>query len=276
MHIYHDANKHLPTGGETKGGIRYLMGWPARIMPHIDEGNRRAAVDAIVAKAMYVVQPWRLLASPHLGDNALYSDSIPLFRCPSSELGPLSPDALAPFPECRGNLQAALHYRAVGGRSERPEDASIPVDKRAFKKGTFSRHAWYTTDGVIYPKSQTNLGEVSDGTSKTLLLGETSSATGRVSPAPSWTGIQPWTWGYYYYGSDTEGWLMMDHKAVTYPIGYTGAYFTNEMPFTSSHGGSGAHIAYCDGSVQYFPPETSLDVLQFLATRKNAEPTNVP
>src|SRR4051812_7099290 len=47
MHLYHDANKSLPTGGEKKGGIRYLMGWPARIFPYIEEGNRRAAVDAI-------------------------------------------------------------------------------------------------------------------------------------------------------------------------------------------------------------------------------------
>lgn len=275
MHLYHDANKSLPTGGEKKGGIRYLMGWPARVMPHIEEGNRRVAVDAITTDAIHVVMPWRLLVSPHFGDLPLYSDSIPVFRCPSSELGALSPDVNPPFPEVRGHLQAALHYRAVGGRNERPEDASIPVAKRAFKKGTFSQQAWYSTDGVIYPNSKTEFGDITDGTSKTLLLGETSSAVGRISPAQGWSGIQPWTWGYYYYGSDAEGWLMIDHKCVTYPIGYTGAFFANQTPFTSNHGGGGAHLAFCDGSVELFPPETSLDVLQFLATRANAETTDV-
>ena len=168
-------------------------------------------------------------------------------------------------------MQAALHYRAVGGRGERPEDALIPVAKRAFKKGTWSQQAWYTTDGVIYPNSKTKYSEITDGTSKTLLFGETSSAVGRVSPCPGWSGIQPWTWGYYYYGSDEMGWLMIDHKCVTYPIGYTGAFFSNETPFTSNHGGGGAHLAFCDGSVALFPPETSLDVLQFLATRQSAD-----
>src|SRR6478672_2164437 len=190
MHLYHDAYKSLPTGGEKKGGIRYLMGWPARVMPFLEEGNRRTAVDAITPDAIHVVIPWRLLVSPHFGDLPLYSDSIPVFRCPSSELGPLSPDVRVPFPEVRGNVQAALHYRAVGGRGERPEDATIPVAKRAFKHGTFSRQAWYTTDGVIYPNSATEFSSITDGTSKTLLLGETSSAVGRDSPAPGWSGIQ--------------------------------------------------------------------------------------
>jgi prepilin-type N-terminal cleavage/methylation domain-containing protein/prepilin-type processing-associated H-X9-DG protein len=275
MQMYHDAQKQLPTGGKKKGGIRYLMGWPPLIMPYIEEANRRAAVDAIYPDAINVVQPWRLLNSPNFGDNSIYADSIPVFRCPSSELGALSPDITVPFPEVRGNVHAALHYRAVGGRGERPEDASVPVAKRAFKKGTFSQQAWYTTDGVIYPNSQTKFTEITDGTSKTMLLGETSSAMGRISPAPGWSGIQPWTWGYYYYGSDAEGWLMIDHKCVTYPIGYTGAFFANQTPFTSNHGGGGAHVAFCDGSVDLLPPETSLDVLQFLATRKNGEMTDV-
>ncbi|MCC7086612.1 MAG: DUF1559 domain-containing protein [Pirellulales bacterium] len=277
MHMYHDANKHLPTGGDKKGGVKYLMGWVPRVMPYLEEGNRRSAIDAMTADALNVCQPRRLLNSPHFGDSPLYLDPIPTLVCPSSELGTQSPDAtISTLPEIRANEQGALHYRAVGGRNERPEDASIPVEKRAFKKGAFSRQAWYTTDGVIYPNSQTKFGEIADGTSKTLLFGETSTAEGRPSPDPGWGGIQPWTWGYYFYGTDANGWLMIDHKLIAYPIGYTGTFFANETPFTSKHGGGGAHVAYCDGSVQYFSPDTSLDVLQFLATRKDAEATATP
>ena len=68
---------------------------------------------------------------------------------------------------------------------------------------------------------------------------------------------------------------MIDHKCVTYPIGYTGAFYANQTPFTSNHGGGGAHVAFCDGSVDLLPPETSLDVLQFLATRKGGETTDI-
>jgi len=272
MHLYNDANKRLPTGGDKKGGVKYLLGWVPRIMQSFEEGSRLDMINSFTTDAINVVQPRRLIIAPHYGDHRVYIDPIALLVCPSSELGTQSPDAtISTLPEVKANEQGALHYRAVGGRGERPEDAGLPPEKKAFKKGTFSQQAWYTTDGVIYPNSKTKFGEITDGTSKTLLLGETSSAKGRPSPDPGWGGINPWTWGYYYYGSDAAGWLMIDHKCVTYPIGYTGTFFANETPFTSDHAGGGAHLAFCDGSVEYFSPDTSLDVLQFLATRKGDE-----
>jgi prepilin-type N-terminal cleavage/methylation domain-containing protein/prepilin-type processing-associated H-X9-DG protein len=272
MHLYNDSQKHLPTGGEQKGPLRYLMGWVPRVMPYFEEQSRLAVIDGFTSDALNVVQPRRWLNAPNFGDASIYLDSIPTLACPSSQLGTQSPDAtISALAEIRANEQGALHYRAVGGRGERPEDSAIPVEERAFKMGKFSRQAWYTTDGVIYPKSQTKFGEIVDGTSKTLLLGETSSAEGRPSPDPGWGGINPWTWGYYYYGSDELGWLMIDNKCVTYPIGYAGTFFANETPFTSDHAGGGAHVAFCDGSVEYMLPDTSLDVLQFMATRYGGE-----
>jgi prepilin-type processing-associated H-X9-DG protein len=272
LQLYNTTNKHLPTGGDKKGGVKYLMGWVPRVMQYFEEDSRLDGIEALTTDALNICQPRRLTNPPHYGDSPLYLHSIALLVCPSSELGTQSPDAtISTLPEVRANDQGALHYRAVGGRGERPEDLSIPVNERAFKKGTWSQQAWYTTDGVVYPNSKTKFGEIIDGTSKTLLLGETSSAKGRPSPDPGWGGIQPWTWGYYFYGSDAAGWLMIDHKCVTYPIGYSGTFFANETPFTSDHAGGGAHLAFCDGSVEYFLPDTSLDVLQFLATRKGSE-----
>ena len=64
---------------------------------------------------------------------------------------------------------------------------------------------------------------------------------------------------------------MIDHKVVTYPIGYTGSFFTNETPFTSNHGGGGVNLAFCDGSVHFLAKETNLTILQQLATRAGGE-----
>jgi prepilin-type processing-associated H-X9-DG protein len=64
---------------------------------------------------------------------------------------------------------------------------------------------------------------------------------------------------------------MIDTKLVAYPIGYNVGVYANETPFTSAHAGGGAHVAFCDGSVSYLLPDTSLDVLQYLATRKGNE-----
>ena len=285
MQLHHDAMKQLPTGGSKKGGTRYNLGWPLHVMKYFEEDNRRAAIDALQVPSgqqpIYFVQPRRFTNAPHNGGSSLYIDPIATFVCPSSELGMQSPDAtISTLPEVKANEQGALHYRAVGGRGERPEDAILyagdNANKNPYVKGTFSQHAWYSTHGVIYPSSKTDFKEITDGTSKTMLLGETSSANGRPSPDPTWAGINPWTWGYYCYGPSSTaipdpGWLMIDHKTVAWPIGYTGGFYTNETPFTSAHASGGAHIAFCDGSVDYYPPETSIDVLQFLATRKGDE-----
>jgi prepilin-type processing-associated H-X9-DG protein len=186
---------------------------------------------------------------------------VKLFVCPSSELGILSPDAWnTSNPDINAVYQAALHYRANGG------SATLNLIQ-----GNWSRHAWYSTSGILYPNSATRVTEISDGTSNTLLFGETSTAQGRNLVSRSWGGIQPWTWGRYYYGTDAEGWLMIDHKVVTYPIGYTGSYFTNETPFTSAHAGGGASVAMCDGSVRYLPKTTDLTTLMALATRNGNE-----
>jgi prepilin-type processing-associated H-X9-DG protein len=116
---------------------------------------------------------------------------------------------------------------------------------------------------------------ITDGTSNTLLFGETSSAVGRPLLSRGWGGIQPWTWGYYNYepaapANPMNGWLMIDHKTVTYPIGYAGSFNTNETPFTSNHGG-GVNVAMCDGSVRFLTVSTPLTTLQALATRAGGE-----
>jgi prepilin-type N-terminal cleavage/methylation domain-containing protein/prepilin-type processing-associated H-X9-DG protein len=266
MHNYHDASGTLPTGGDKRSGIRYVMGWPVLILPFIEQNNLRQAIDASTANAIFTVMPWRLLTPPHNGASPLYTTPIKMFACPASELGTLSPDAWSTSNNpINANYQAALHYRGNGGS---------PLV--GLVQGSWSRHAWYSTSGVIYPNSQVKLTDITDGTSNTLLLGETSSAIGRKLMSRSWGDIQPWTWGYYYYGSDTAGWLMIDHKVVTYPIGYAGSFYTNETPFTSAHAGGGVNALYCDGSVHYLPNSTSLTLLQYMATRAGGEVVTLP
>jgi prepilin-type N-terminal cleavage/methylation domain-containing protein/prepilin-type processing-associated H-X9-DG protein len=272
MQNYHDANGNLPTGGTRQSGVRYVMGWPALIMAYTEEGNRRAQIDASATDAIHFVMPWRLLASPHNGASTLYTDSIKIFYCPSSELGTASPDSYvaAGIPDINARNQGALHYRANGGSST-----------VGLVQGTWSRDAWYSTSGVIYPESAVRMTDITDGSSNTLLAGETSSARGRVLLSRGWGGIQPWTWGYYDYidaapQSSNNGWLMIDHKEVTYPIGYAGSFFTNETPFTSNHGEGGVNLLFCDGSVRFASKTTDLATLQRLATRAGGEVANLP
>jgi prepilin-type N-terminal cleavage/methylation domain-containing protein/prepilin-type processing-associated H-X9-DG protein len=271
LHNYHDAYGQLPTGGKKLRN--YRMGWAAYVLPFIEETNRYQGIQAIQANGIDTLQPWRYNdARGGFGEtNPLFTVPIKTYVCPASELGPLGVDGWRDyhrFPSINPSYtlwQGALHYRANGGAAT-----------RGMVRGTNSIHANWCTSGVIYPLSTTRLTDVADGSSNTLLLGETSSAVGRNSPVVGgWGGIQSWTYGYSYYG-DAEGALMIDHKIVAWPIGYTGTFLTNETPFTSAHGGRGANVSFCDGSVRYLAKETPLTFLQSLATRAGGEVVTLP
>jgi Protein of unknown function (DUF1559) len=170
MHNYHDTHSQLPTGGKRLMG--YLIGWAGFILPHIEEDNRHRETARLHSRGFDAVNPWRTTAA--WGRSGLFTSPIKVYVCPASELGSQSPDAWRDPTQdpsitwSNAIWQGALHYRANGGSPT-----------LGLVQGTHSRHAWWTTSGVIYPTSQTRLTGVTDGTSNTLLLGETSSARGR-------------------------------------------------------------------------------------------------
>jgi prepilin-type N-terminal cleavage/methylation domain-containing protein len=270
MQMHHDVFNRLPSGGDANSGVRYVIGWPAHIFPFIELKNLRDQIDGTTNNALLTIMPWRFMTAPHNGDKPLFTDLIKVFQCPSTELGKKSPDAWRVDPDVNAINQAPLHYRANGGSAT-----------SELLQGNQSRHAWWCKSGVIYPKSTVRFADITDGTTNTLLIGETSSAFGRPLFSRSWGSIQPWTWGYYNYPAQTNppdenlGWLMIDHKVVTYPIGYTGSFFTNETPFTSNHP-NGATLALVDGSVRFMTRNTPLATLQAMATRGDGEIYNDP
>ncbi len=272
MHNYHNDHNHFPTGGQRSFG--YLIGWAGRLFPYLEEGNRRSAIDQITTNALDRIQPWRLDTAPHNGTNPLFLNPVSLFVCPSSELGNLSPDIniYQATPAINAYRQGALHYRANGG-------AVNAGFIQGVQNSSPQPHRDYTTSGVIYPESQVRIPDIFDGSSNTFLLGECSSAQGWNLGSKSWGGIQPWTWGYYYYGTPpgpNHGYLMLDNKYIQYPIGYSGRFLTNNTPFRSAHVGRGANFVFADGSVKFLPPTTDLNLLRALATRAGREPVAVP
>jgi prepilin-type N-terminal cleavage/methylation domain-containing protein/prepilin-type processing-associated H-X9-DG protein len=272
MQTYHDSKLELPSGGEKSPQRRYFMGWAPRLMPYLEQASWKASIEGLAANALFAIEPHRFKDSRGYGDMPLFTSSPPAFICPSSELGPLSPDCHVPTsPDSNGQFQGALHYRGNSGAQ-----FSNGIDLRHNLPGTTGMAApfrnpesLYTRSGVICPGGEVNYRHITDGASNTIMLGETSSAMGRESPAPAGTfrSIYSWTWGYYYHLSDGGGWYTIDSKMVAHPIGYKLDYFVNELPFTSAHPGDGANLAFCDGSVRYVMPELPLDILQALATK---------
>lgn len=267
FHNYESANGTLPTGASMN--IGYLVGWPGLVFPYFEEGPRLQGMQAI--GSLTSIMPWRDTTT--MGANSLFTSPVKTFVCPASVLGSTSPDGSTPMSGQSDQLQGALHYRAVGG-----------ADGVGMVTGTQSTHATYSTSGIVYPYSKVRMVDISDGTSNTLLLGETSAANWSLA-SQSWAGIQSWTWGFYSYDAYNgasnvkSGCLMIDHKIVKYPIGFTtsSSFLTNTTPFTSNHASGGANMAMADGSVRYLPNSTDLNnVLKPLATRAGGEVVSLP
>jgi prepilin-type processing-associated H-X9-DG protein len=256
LHSFHDAYGSFPSGTDFGVQNKFAIGWAGRVLQFVEEENRYRAIEKLTASALKKVMPWRYKDPPHYGDNQLYTDPVKVFICPASELGAFSPDVVAVDSQMNAPNQGALHYRANAGSS-----ASL--------RETMRPDYDYTTSGIIYPDSHVRMTDIVDGSSNTLLLGECSSA-GWAPGSKNWGGIQPWTWGYFSLPSQ-DGHLMIDHKMLAYPIGYSGDFLPNSTPYRSAHAGRGANMLLADGSVRYMTATTDLKLLQSLATRAGGE-----
>ncbi len=262
FHNYHDTyNVFMPgTLTLTAPYVTYPMGWPVRIFPFIDQQTRFNAINALNNDYIVNRSPYR----SNDQNSSLFTTPIDVFVCPSSSLGgrtsELSTDGNFPY----RNQQGSLHYRAVAGS-----------DSSGYQNGTGATpNPDWTTSGIIYPESRVKIASVTDGTSNTLLVGETSNSDGWTATQKNgFGGLTPWVWGFFRYGGPpATGWLMIDHKMVVYPIGYRGTFLNHSStPFRSHHGGGGANFLLCDGSVRHLSANLDLGTLKALATRSNGE-----
>ena len=256
FHNYHGTYNTFMPGGFRDTGIDYNFGWVPRIFPYIEQGNRLDRIqsfatngeDALVTYSGYQG------ANPDMDADPVFTDVINALVCPSSPLGGHPSDMGDSGNHPHRSKQGALHYRANAGSIDIQFNSTLNI----------------TESGVLYPNSNVRIGTITDGTSNTLLLGETSDSTGWSSGMiHSFGGIQPWTWGYYDYPAGT--FLMIDHKWIQYPIGYEGDFGTNATPFRSAHPSGGANVLMCDGSVHHLTPSMNLGVLKGIATRNYGE-----
>jgi type II secretory pathway pseudopilin PulG len=259
LHNYLDAFTAFPNGSHPTPnyvGGGYHMGWAPKVFPYMDQANRYNAMSALMPDPISNLAPWRISAAPHNGTDTNMWGPVPGFSCPSSALGDRAIDIVSstlPWIVTQG----ALHYRACSGNSDyiyNPTDPTTHI---------------YSDAGIVYPHSRTRIGDITDGTTNTIMLGETSKSEGwSAANKAGWGGIQPWTWGMYWYVDNRR--LTVDSKHIKFPINYKGTFDNNATPFTSHHVG-GAHFALCDGSARFLSENMSLDTLKQMGTRAKGE-----
>jgi prepilin-type N-terminal cleavage/methylation domain-containing protein/prepilin-type processing-associated H-X9-DG protein len=138
LHNYHDQTAALPPGLSVKadGGRYPYLGWPARILPQVEQ-------DAVWRQilAAFATDPAPLSIFGHPPHLDVYAEPIAILNCPAD------PRLPGPVPVSPGS-RTFTSYLGVEGTDQTRRD------------------------GVLYLDSAVRLTDITDGTSNTLLLGE--------------------------------------------------------------------------------------------------------
>ena len=249
LHNYHDTHKRFPAGSVVENA----PGWPRGtsmfvvILPYLEQVQIEKAYKPYYA-VQYPDSPFWAFAS---GEPAAAASSIAAYLCPSCAKWSELENRKDYFGCTGGKISMGYHIRG---------------------------HSF--VDGVFYTNSFKRIGDISDGTSSTIAVGES------VHPHPYGIGdgygdMNVGGATYWYMGGDTEmsdppagqnnGRLLLStlHPINSLHIPMT-PEFENDVPFGSQHPG-GAHFVFCDGHVAFLSETIDIYVYQALSTRDGAE-----
>jgi prepilin-type N-terminal cleavage/methylation domain-containing protein/prepilin-type processing-associated H-X9-DG protein len=272
--IYESAKKTLPPGAvnaaaEKKNGL----GWPVLILTHLEE-------DAVSQQALtqYDVDGNAYTSSVTVNELRLAMDV-----CPSDV-------AIDDMYDKNFKQMKGMSYAGIcGSYASRVGSCPSTVNSGVYCVSGDPLAGSMSFDGLLIQDTPVSLKSVTDGVSKTLLIGE------------RWYQTRAWTLGAYYYGpqknpkgpqpntafsgcknlSDkvplnanllTACYIdhdnSTDRPSLPLPLKNTIQY--NNLPFGSFHSG-GANFSYGDGSVRFMPDDIDIGVYLALGSRNGGE-----
>ena len=244
LHNYHDTHRAFPPGwgwyapDHSKSITTWT--WSAAILPYIEFGSLYDSMDFRCLYYEYIT------CAPQNFDAV--KTFIPTYQCPSAQEnllvtccndGPNHEDV------------AETNYSAVS--------THLPLFRGwAGEPRTDASEA----TGVIYGLSTTGIRHITDGTSNTLLIGETDTDKDdpeRLNPAlvPNWCGAG---------GQCDVGKFWAAVNLITTAHGINGDVTYNDSGVVSHHPG-GAQFAFCDGHVSFLSENINQATLEALTTR---------
>ncbi len=231
---HESAHQHLPSGGwgwtwvgePDKGfGVDQPGGWVYNVLPFIEE----TAV--------------RDLASGKTGDarSAALTASLqvpfPMMHCPSRREAVLS---VSTGPVTNGNPVRMVNktdYATCVGDAPFSDWSNFPRSVSAAENYSWSTHEGH--NGVSYQISKVRIGQITDGTSKTYMVGEKALAPERYQDGSDW-GDNEFLLG---------GYNRDFHRTVALPAARDQIGVRMDFQFGSVHQ-AGWHMCFADGSVR--------------------------
>jgi prepilin-type processing-associated H-X9-DG protein len=278
VHNYESSFKILPPGGQPARGTtnNYGVSWLALIMPYAEQG---ALYDKFDFEGRTAAQTGVVYFNGSFGNayngNLVKGHFIKIMWCPSSPLKKWSLTSIDP-PGSQGVLSPT--YTGITGAAQHPDMTHITN-----KDGNSDPHnatGILSKAGVLVSSQQIRFGQITDGTSNTLMAGEQSdfclTAAGARVDCRSDFGhgfpMGPSTYSY-----NQRDWNI---TTVRYPIntkahnltGIGDTYYGNNRPIQSVHP-AGANVLFADGAVRFLVQNTALQTLFDLANRDDGNTT---
>jgi prepilin-type processing-associated H-X9-DG protein len=238
LHNYHDVAGTLPPALNHIWGPEYYRSWLSRLMPYVEQDN-----------LYHWEQDPSRSNDPFDGTHLAFKTVVDLWTCNAD-------NRTLKVEYSDGYTVALTAFLAVAGLN-----ANLP-----------------SKDGMIYYESRVRFGEVTDGLSNTLLLGE------RPPSSDMW-----WGWWYAgagqgnnYFGSLDVVLGVAETRTTNHgqfrscpvgPYSYMEGTITNpcdSLHFWSLHPG-GSNFLLGDGSVRFIGYSVSTETMHALATRAGGE-----
>ena len=252
LHNYHDTHLCFPAGsmvnipancnGNDCRGHCFL----AVILPFVEHGSLHELYEPCYTHYL----GWILWNN----DPELWKTPVPLYHCPSA-----GRFGSSPYAEVRKE-----YFGVAGGKT---------LSARRSRGDVYR-------DGVLFSNGFIRVAEITDGTSSTMMVGESTHERKMwIDGDPDVRGCYPWYFGGDTGKSDPVNGACTGHVSchTKYPLGSQIVNQTfddhNDIPFLSDHPG-GVNFLFCDGHVQFLPITIDHGLYQALSTRADGEVTS--
>ncbi|MBN2291323.1 MAG: DUF1559 domain-containing protein [Pirellulales bacterium] len=264
---YESAFNNLPLGGlSTSGGNGFGFSWWPRILPYAEQDKFLGMLDQEGKYGIHIGWVGGDTYGGHVRNRDLLRDKFFHFMfCPSS---PLNPFVLT-VPEHNNANTMSATYTGIAGAADHPTTKN---------RTTNASEGVLCSGGIFIMEEPVTLRDISDGTSKTIMVGEQSdwciSSTGSKVDCRADCGH-----GFPMGPRYNESWhRAFNTTCLLYPInersyeaaGVIGNCGSNR-PIQSAHAG-GAQILFVDGSVTFLEDDIELQILYNLANRDDGNP----
>jgi prepilin-type N-terminal cleavage/methylation domain-containing protein len=257
MHNHHDAQGKFPYGFNWMEAL-----WSAPVLPYIEE---TALADTLIWQESGMGN-WNANGSPN---EKACGTVVSVFRCPSMAV-----------PEHIDNNgipgRVPTSYRACAGSNIWSDDMSTLSRGGALVPAGAKSLEEVPLNGIFYGESETRMGEIIDGTSKTIMIGESYTDPTYVKDGQ---GMDFWLFG----SPQTGGWRKGGKGGTEYSegLGSTGPRMNSrldptipgtimEMSFGSYHP-AGAIFGFADGSVRFLVEDMDYVAYQGMGSCKGRE-----